>query len=142
MSDVVKEVNEAKSGGKHIDVMAIDAAEKAAIQAGEKVIVNPINAKRLGGTDEKDAHNLDMESLAGPQDEVVPEKSSDTVTGPLSGMSSQVKQQIDSSGPKEGVEKDAYSTIPPKFSGQQVKSKGIPSSSEVPQQTDVGKDGI
>jgi hypothetical protein len=140
MSDVVKEVNEAKSGGKHIDTMAIDAEEKGKIFAGEKVIVNPINAKRLAGTDEKDAHNLDMESLAGPQDEVVPEKSSDAVTGGLG--STEVKQQWDTSGPKEGVEKDAYSTIPPKFSGQQVKSKGIPSSSEVPQQTDAGKDGI
>jgi hypothetical protein len=137
MSDVVKEINEAKTGGKKVDVMAIDMAEKAKIMAGEMDIVNPANARRLAGDDSKDVM-IGTESTAGPQDEVVPPKSSDVVTGPLMGMSKGVPQQIDSSGPEDGIE-DAG--IDAKFDGS-GKPKGVPSSTGVPQQTDKGKDGV
>ena len=137
MSDVVKEVNEVKTGGKKIDTMAIDAAEKAAILAGEKDFPNPANARRLAGTDSKDVM-IGSESTAGPQDAVVPPKSTDVVTGGI-GPSKAVPQQIDSSGPKDSIE-DKGTGSP--IQGTKEKDKGIPTSSEVEQQEDKGIKGI
>lgn len=136
MSGVMEEVNKSESGGKKVDVMAIDAAEKAKIGAG-KFIDNPCNAERMAGTASKD-DMISSESIAGPQDKVVPPESSDVVTGPLMGMSKGVPQQWDSNVPQDGVEKKA---IVAKFDGSKVE-KGIPSSTGVPQQTDKGKDGV
>ena len=98
-----EEVNKSEKGGKVVDIMAIDAAEKANIGSG-KFIDNPINAKRLAGEDSKMAHDISSESIAGPQDAVVPAKSSDVVTGPLMGMSKAVPQQMDNAGPEDGIE--------------------------------------
>jgi hypothetical protein len=132
---VAEEVNKSEKGGKVIDIMAIDAAEKANILAGEKVIDNLENAARMAGTSSKDTM-ISSESIAGPQDAVVPPKSSDVVTGGLG--STQVPQQWDTKVPQDGVEKQS---IDAKFDGT-GKEKGIPSSTGVPQQTDKGKDGV
>lgn len=99
MSGVAEEVNKSEKGGKVVDVMAIDAAEKAKIGAG-KFIDNPENAARLAGTDSKDK-TIASESIAGPQDAVVPPESSDVVSGPLSGMAKGVPQQTDKG--KDGI---------------------------------------
>ena len=136
MSGVSEEVNKSVSGGKKVDVMAIDAAEKAKIGAG-KFIDNPENAARVAGTSSYKTM-IGTESIAGPQDAVVPPESSDVVSGPLSGMAKGVSQQFDDKVPQDGIEKQA---IVAKFDGTKVE-KGIPSSTGVPQQTDKGKDGV
>jgi hypothetical protein len=136
MSGVAEEVNKSVSGGKKVDVMAIDAAEKAKIGAG-KFIDNPENAARMAGTSSKDT-KISSESITGPQDAVVPPESSQVVSGPLMGMSKGVAQQFDSNVPQDGVEKQG---IVAKFDGSTVE-KGIPASKGVPQQTDEGKDGV
>ena len=136
MSGVAEEINKSVGSGKKVDVMAIDAAEKAKIGTG-KFIDNPENAARMAGTSSKDT-KISSESIAGPQDSEVPPKSSNVISGPLSGMSTSVPQQWDTKVPQDGIEKQP---IVAKFDGQTVE-KGIPSSTGVPQQTDKGKDGV
>jgi hypothetical protein len=133
---VDEEVNQSVKGGKKVDVMAIDAAEKAKIGMG-KFIDNPENARRLAGTASKD-EMISSESIAGPQDKEVPPMGSQVVSGPLDGMSKAVPQQWDQVGKSESIENQA---IVAKFDGT-MKAKGIPSATGVPQQTDEGKDGV
>jgi hypothetical protein len=143
MSDVVKEVNQAASGGSgSSDPMAIDAREKAKLAAQNKEIENAANAARLAGSDSKVLGDMPMPSLANPADKFVPAMVPQVKDGSV-GASSEVPQGYDSDVPKDGIDKgkspeDEF--VPKKT--PQAKSGSVGPSSEVPQKTDSGKDGI
>jgi hypothetical protein len=137
---VADEVNKSVKGGEPLDPIAIDEAEKKKRLAARE-IENAANAARLAGTDSKTVGEMSAESTATVSDKFVPPKTSQEVSGGLG--STAVPQQWDTSVPQDGIDKSKEPQekfVPKKKSDE--KSGSIGPSSEVPQQTSTGKDGI